>query len=101
MGITWTPADCKLLLAASAYQALGMYDAACEMVNGIKAVKARWKELGMSPPSCEVKPPVAVVPTPPVVVNVPAVGAPDLSGYVTRGELAESQKRQDAAMVGK
>lgn len=75
LGIAFTPRDCKLLLAASAYQALGMYDSACEMVNGISAVKARWKELGVDAPSCEQKPvpPVVTVPqpvAPPVNVNV-------------------------------
>ncbi len=99
LGFAYTPKDCKLLLAAQAYQSLGMWDSACEMVNGIKAVKARWADLGVDPPSCEVKPPVAVVPAPvpPVVVNVPSV---DTSQFVTRPELAESQKRQDEAMVG-
>jgi hypothetical protein len=97
LGIAYTPADCKLLLAAAAYQSLGMYDSACEMVNGIKAVNARWKALGVSPPSCQVKPPVVAVPpvAPPVVVNVQP------GDYVTRQELAESQKRQDAARAGK
>jgi hypothetical protein len=54
LGIAFTPRDCKLLLAAAAYQAIGMADAACEMVNGITAVKARWVELGQSPPPCAV-----------------------------------------------
>lgn len=69
LGLAWTPADCKLLLAAAAYQALGMYDAACEMVNGVSTVKKQWKALGKSPPLCAVKP--ADKPAdPPVVVNV-------------------------------
>lgn len=91
LGIAYTPADCKLLLAAAAYQALGMWDSACEMINGISAVKARWKALGTTPPSCQVKPPVQVppeAPTPAVVV------IPQVAGdYVTKDELVESQKR--------
>lgn len=101
LGVTWTPADCKLLLAAAAYQALGMSDAACEMVNGIKAVKARWKALGVAPPSCEAKPvPVAIVPpapkTEPVVVYVtPAAAAPvpDTSAFATKEYVQEVWKR--------
>lgn len=101
LGIAWTPADCKLLLAAAAYQALGMYDSACEMVNGIAAVKARWKTLGVSPPSCQVKPPVAVPPAPPVVVTVPAPATVDTSQFVTRAELVEREKRQYERSVSK
>ena len=97
LGLAFTPRDCKLLLAASAYQALGMYDAACEMVNGVSVVRARWRELGVSAPSCEVKPPEPVaVAAPSVVVN--ATITPDV---VTHAELAESQRRQDAVRVGK
>jgi hypothetical protein len=75
LGLAWTPADCKLLLAAAAYQAIGMNDAACEMINGISTVKARWKALKATPPSCAVTP------------------ATDLTQYVTKDQLAESQKR--------
>ena len=91
LGFAWTPKDCKLLLAASAYQALGMYDAACEMVNGIKAVRKQWTELGLSPPSCAVKPPEPVVPQP-VTVNVEAA-KPDLAGYATHEEVNEKVNR--------
>lgn len=98
LGIAYTPADCKLLLAAAAYQALGMWDSACEMVNGISAVKARWKALGVSAPSCRVSPPVPVVPpvAPPVSVVVqPPQQAPavDLSTYATKAELEAAFKR--------
>ncbi len=55
LGITWTPKDCKLLLAARAYQSLGMVDSACEMLNAISVVKKRWAELGIDPPKCQVK----------------------------------------------
>lgn len=84
LGFAWTPYDCKLLKAAAAYTALGMVDAACDMVNGISSVKARWKELHMVAPDCVVRqetfdrahaplpPPVpaVVVPNPPVITEV-------------------------------
>jgi hypothetical protein len=95
LGITYTPADCKLLLAAAAYQALGMYDSACEMVNGIKAVKARWKALGVSPPSCQVKPPAPVA-TPPVTVNVTP---PDLSHVATKDDLAGYVSKEEGRRI--
>jgi hypothetical protein len=74
-----------------------MYDSACEMVNGISAVKKRWKALGAEPPSCAVEPPVAAS-TPPVTVNVtndskPVVDAVD--------RLAERMDRQAIAGAGK
>lgn len=78
LGLSWTPKHCKLLLAAAAYQAMGMNDAACSMINGISSVQKRWKELGMEAPSCEVKPSPVVEAPPPV----------DMSKYVTDEELA-------------
>lgn len=59
LGFAYTPKDCKLLLAAKAYQALGMVDSACEMLNQVSAVKAAWKALDKTPPSCAVKPEIA------------------------------------------
>lgn len=55
LGFAWTPDDCKLLLAAAAYQSLAMYDSACEMLNAVSVVKKRWVELDAKPPSCAVK----------------------------------------------
>lgn len=101
-GITWTPRDCKLLLAAAAYQSLGMNDASCEMINGISVVRKQWKKLGIEPPKCEVKlpEPVAAVPAPPTNVNV-NVPAQDMSAYVKKDELAEHEKRIISALTAK
>lgn len=89
LGVAWTPADCKLLKAAQAYQALGMVDAACEMVNGISAVKARWKALNVDPPKCAVKPI-----EPALAKADPKV---DLSNYATKDDLNKAFR----AAVGK
>lgn len=91
LGFAWTPGDCKLLKAAAAYQALGMYDAACEMVNGISAVKARWKTLKMTPPDCAIRQAQFYDNNAPAREAPPA--AVDLSEYVKRDELAEREKR--------
>jgi hypothetical protein len=82
LGWSWTPADCKLLLAADAYRALGMVDAACSMVNRISTVQKAWKDLGVPPPDCVTKPPVA--PPAPVV---------DASQYATHEEVNQAFKR--------
>lgn len=84
LGLAWTPADCKLLLAASAYQALGMYDSACEMVNGISAVRKRWEALGVEPPSCEVTPPDPVAQPATTIVVQPADTAASEARMVER-----------------
>jgi hypothetical protein len=97
-GITWTPRDCKLLLAAAAYQSLGMNDASCEMINGISVVKKQWKELGIEPPKCEVKLPEPVAAAPASPTNVPAQ---DMSAYVTKDELAEHERRIINALTTK
>lgn len=101
-GITWTPRDCKLLLAAAAYQSLGMNDASCEMINGISVVRKQWKKLGVEPPKCEVKlpEPVAAAPASPTNVNV-NVPAQDMSAYVKKDELAEHEKRIISALTAK
>lgn len=98
LGVAFTPADCKLLLAAAAYQALGMWDSACEMVNGISAVKARWKALGANPPSCAIKQPDPVVPreTPPVSVNVTTT---DMSGVATKEDLAGYVSKEEGRRI--
>lgn len=98
LGVAFTPADCKLLLAAAAYQALGMWDSACEMVNGISAVKARWKALGANPPSCQVKPPVET-PDPGVTVNVAAAPSPDLSNVATKDDLAGYVSKEEGRRI--
>lgn len=98
LGVAFTPADCKLLLAAAAYQALGMWDSACEMVNGISAVKARWKELGANPPSCAIKPDVPRETTP-VVVNVAAATSPDLSNVATKEDLAGYVSKEEGRRI--
>ena len=99
LGIAFTPADCKLLLAAAAYQSLGMWDSACEMINGISTVKARWKALGVAAPSCAVKPPAPDVPrettpaaAPPVSVNVTLPETVATTGFV-RDYVNEVVKR--------
>lgn len=84
LGLAWTPADCKLLLAASAYQALGMYDSACEMVNGISVVRKRWEALGVEPPSCEVTPPEPVAQPATTIVVQPADTAASEARMVER-----------------
>lgn len=83
LGISWTPKDCKLLLAAQAFHAIGMSDEACRMIVGISAVKARYKELGIDPPDCLLKKAITVT-------SVPV--KPDLSNYVTRSELMARDK---------
>lgn len=98
LGVAFTPADCKLLLAAAAYQALGMWDSACEMVNGISAVKARWKALGANPPSCAIKPDVPRETTP-VVVNVAAATSPDLSNVATKEDLAGYVSKEEGRRI--
>lgn len=55
LGFAFTPADCKLLLTAAAYQAIGMYDAACEMVNQVSVAKKYWSSKKEGAPSCETK----------------------------------------------
>jgi hypothetical protein len=75
LGIVWTPADCKRLLAAAAFRSIGMPDAACEMINALSVVKDRYKELKQPPPPCVTKPD----PVPPPKV--------DLSEYATKQEL--------------
>jgi hypothetical protein len=82
LGFSWTPADCKLLLAAEAYRAVGMVDAACNMVNRISTVQKAWKDIGMPPPDCVTKP-----------VELPPAPVVDLSGYATKGELEQAFKR--------
>jgi hypothetical protein len=100
LGFAVVTRDCKLLLAAAAYQSLGMYDAACEMVNGISSVKRRWKDLGAVPPSCEVKPPPPPETPPAVVVNVrEGLGRDDLNAEGKR--LEERQDRQVERGLGK
>jgi hypothetical protein len=89
LGLTWTPKDCKLLLAAQAFHAIGMSDEACRMVTGISAVQARYKELHLDAPTCAIEKPVTVTAIAPI--------KPDLSNYVTRDEL----KARDKVMLEK
>lgn len=95
LGMVWTPYDCKLFKAAAAYMALGMADAACNMVNGISAVEKRWKELGMTPPDCTAQHvPVPALPTP-AIVNItetlPAAPAPAIVERYLRKDERESR----------
>jgi hypothetical protein len=66
LGFAWTPKDCKILLAAAAFRAIGMADASCDMINALSVVKDRYKELGIKPPPCVSKP--DPVPLPPADV---------------------------------
>ena len=75
-----------------------MWDSACEMVNGISAVKARWKALGANPPSCQVKPPVET-PDPGVTVNVAAAPSPDLSNMATKEDLAGYVSKEEGRRI--
>ncbi|MGC3959584.1 MAG: hypothetical protein QM813_17040 [Verrucomicrobiota bacterium] len=97
LGLAWTPEDCKLLLAAQAYQAIGMPDAACEMVNGISSVQKRWKALGVPAPKCEVKPAPVVVPPAPTQITI----QPATSNAATREEVSEVVDRAFKRAVGK
>jgi hypothetical protein len=87
LGFAWTPKDCKILLAAAAFRAIGMADASCEMINALSVVKERFKELKQAPPPCVTKPdPVPAAPR-----------DPDLSKFATKEEL----DRAFRASVGK
>ncbi len=52
LGFAFTPKDCKLLLVAAAYQALGMVDSSCLLLNETSVAKKLW---GNKPPPCVVK----------------------------------------------
>lgn len=69
-----------------------MVDAACEMINGISTVKARWKALKMSPPDCAIRQAQFRDDNAPARESPPAPPV-DLSEYVKRDELAEREKR--------
>lgn len=95
LGITWTPEDCKLILAAKVFIALGMYDSACEMTMGISAVQARWKDIKkLNPnfvkPSCEIKPPTTQVEK-----------QVDMSQYVRKDEQVERDRKMIQTLSSK
>ncbi len=93
LGFAFTPKDCKLLLVAASYQALGMVDAACEAINATSVARQLWKG---SPPPCAVK-------VPPVVATPPAPVAPpvDLSGYATKADVSEAVTKAFRSTVSK
>lgn len=93
LGLVWTPGDCKLLLAAQAFHAIGMSDEACRMVTGISAVQKRYRELHMDAPDCALKKAVTVAAIAPI--------KPDLSNYVTRDELKARDLRLLEKTTGK
>lgn len=70
LGFAWTPRDCKLLQTAAAYAALGMKNTACEMVNGTSAAKARFKELGIHPPICDLEIPALLEQSKPAAADL-------------------------------
>lgn len=74
LGVAWTPKDCKRLLAAAAFQSLGMYDAACEQLMTVSVVRDYYAAKPASErPNCkEKRAPVPPAPIPAVVVNPPA-----------------------------
>lgn len=68
LGFAWTPMDCRYLLLAASYQALGMVDAACESLNATSMAKKLWKG---DPPPCAVKAPEPQVIVKEIVKEVP------------------------------
>lgn len=88
LGVQYTTHDCYLLKAAQSYMALGMPDAACDMLNGLKAVQKRYKALGKEPPPCVVKTEVAVASPSAAATATP----PDLSQYATKADLERAFK---------
>lgn len=80
LGFGFTPSQCYDFMLAQAYQALGAYQAACNVLNESKAGRRAAKR-GVVLPSCEVPAPVA--PPAPVVVNVTPPAA-DCTAQVDR-----------------
>lgn len=97
LGLAWTPNDCKLLLAASAYRSIGMADEACRMITGISAVRKRYKQLRLPPPDCQTRRPAESAKAD-VIETVPVEPPQTIDGpadprYVTHEELARAFKR--------
>jgi hypothetical protein len=97
LGIVWTPKDCKLLLAAQAFHALGMHDEACRMVTGLSVVKARFKELGLLAPTCALAKPSE--PAAASLLSDSAYILPDTSQFMTRDEYQADQKERGKRML--
>lgn len=81
-GVIWSPKECKLLRAAGALQALGLYSDACRIVVRLDSVQSLYKQFNLSTPDCIVALPVTLAPQAapqqaPIVVNVqPQPAAP-------------------------
>jgi hypothetical protein len=86
---------------AQAYQALGAYAAACEVLNASPAGQRAAKR-GVKLPVCS--PPDRVTPPPPVNVNVEAAQC-DLSGVVKKSDmeaaLTDEQKAREKKILEK
>lgn len=92
LGFVWTPEDCKLLMAAQAFQALGMVDTACDMLNGISVVKKRLRDLKQDAPPCVLKKPDAPKPDTALADSVRRIEN-QLRSYATKEELNRAFKR--------
>lgn len=52
LGIVWTTDQCYTLLAAAAYQAIGMPDTSCDLLTSMKSVRKAFKRMGKPLPDC-------------------------------------------------
>lgn len=98
LGATWTTHDCYLFLLAQRYEAIGMPDTACDVLNSTRAARKAFERLGIEPPDCKLKKPAEVVIE---SHSQPVAPAIDLSKYVTRDELVERDRRILKKAAGK
>ncbi len=89
LGFAYTPKDCKYLLAARAYQSLGMVDAACEMIQQVSVVKAYWATQEGGAPSCKVTP----APEPVKAIAVPEPSCPAEKTCYTKAEIDQRDRK--------
>lgn len=80
LGFAFTPKECYKYLTAQAYQAVGQYEAACQILNTTRTAKDAAKE-GVKLPDCVYQKPIVTEPS-----------QTDTRDLVTKEELRQSQE---------